>query len=118
VTEFLAFVKPVYICGSFCLMTMVNDYGIMNYRYQGLPIMIKKTKEIAAGEFKAKCLKLMDEVQISKTPLVVTKHGKPIVTILPFDEKKPFPFGYMRGQISIKGDIVGPTGEKWNAETD
>ncbi len=76
----------------------------------------KKKKQIAAGEFKAKCLKLMDEVQSSKTPLVVTKHGKPIVTIIPFEEKQGFPIGFMRGQISIKGDIVGPSGEIWNAE--
>lgn len=80
--------------------------------------MDKKTKQIPAGEFKAKCLKLMDEVQASKLPLVVTKHGRPVVTIMPFEEKRPFPFGYMKGQISIKGDIVAPTGEVWNAETD
>ncbi|HEY9871566.1 MAG TPA: type II toxin-antitoxin system Phd/YefM family antitoxin [Candidatus Obscuribacterales bacterium] len=78
--------------------------------------MKKRTTQIAAGEFKAKCLKLMDEVQRSKVPLVVTKHGKPVVTIVPFEDTKPFPFGYMRGRISIKGDIIGPTGEKWDAE--
>jgi len=79
----------------------------------------KKTKQIAAGEFKAKCLKLMDEVQSSKIPLIVTKHGKPMVTILPFEEEaKVFPFGYMKGRMTINGDIVGPIGEKWNAEAD
>ncbi len=80
--------------------------------------MNRKPKQIPAGEFKSKCLKLMDEVQSSKTPLVVTKHGKPVVTILPFEERRPFPFGFMRGQITIKGDIVGPTGEVWNAEAE
>jgi antitoxin (DNA-binding transcriptional repressor) of toxin-antitoxin stability system len=79
---------------------------------------MKKPKQIPAGEFKAKCLKLMDEIQSSKNPLVVTKYGKPIVTIYPADEKKVFPIGYMRGKISIKGDIVGSIGETWNAETE
>ncbi len=79
--------------------------------------MKKKLKEIPAGEFKSKCLKLMDEVQSSKTPLVVTKHGKPVVTIYPFEEeKRTFPFGFMRGRTKINGDIVGPIGELWNAE--
>lgn len=78
----------------------------------------KKPKQIAAGEFKAKCLKLMDEIDMSKIPLTVTKHGKPIVTIFPFEEKREFPFGYMKGQITIKGDIVGSTGEIWNADSD
>lgn len=76
----------------------------------------KKTKQIAAGEFKAKCLRIMDEVQSSKAPIVVTKHGKPIVTIVPYEERKVFPYGAQRHQIKIKGDIVGPTGEPWNAE--
>lgn len=80
--------------------------------------MNKKPRQIPAGEFKSKCLKLMDEVQASKTPLVVTKHGKPVVTIVPFDDRRPFPFGFMRGQIKIKGDIVAPIGERWNAETE
>jgi prevent-host-death family protein len=78
----------------------------------------KKINQIPAGEFKSKCLKLMDEIQRTQTPLVVTKHGKPVVTVFPFEEKRTFPFGYMRGQIKINGDIIGPTEDKWNAETD
>lgn len=78
--------------------------------------MGKKEKRVAAGEFKAKCLRLMDEVQVSKVPLVVTKHGKPIVSIVPFDEKQPFPYGFMKGCIVIKGNIVDTAGEAWNAK--
>ena len=33
---------------------------------------------IAAGKFKAKCLKLLDEVAESRQPLTITKHGKPV----------------------------------------
>ena len=33
---------------------------------------------IAAGEFKAKCLKLMDEVAEKRKTLVITKRGKPV----------------------------------------
>ena len=82
--------------------------------------MHRKTKPriVAAAEFKAKCLQLMDEVQQSKTPLVVTKHGKPVVTIFPAAEEGVLPFGDMKENIKIKGDIVGPTGEKWSAEAD
>ncbi len=77
-----------------------------------------KPRVVAASEFKAKCLQLMDEVQESKTPLVVTKHGKPVVTIFPASEEGAFPFGDMKGLITIKGDIVGPTGERWSADAD
>jgi prevent-host-death family protein len=36
-------------------------------------------RTVAAGEFKAKCLKIMDEVAATGEPVVVTKRGKPIV---------------------------------------
>ncbi len=78
----------------------------------------KKLKQFAAGEFKAKCLQIMDEVQNTKIPVVVTKHGKPVVTIVPFEERKVFPYGAMQHQIKINGDIVGPLREPWNAESD
>lgn len=80
--------------------------------------MNKKAKYIPAGIFKAQCLKLMDEAQASKTPIVVTKHGKPIVTVTGYEEKKQFPIGSLKGTVQIKGDIVGPTGVVWDATKD
>lgn len=41
------------------------------------------TREIKAGEFKAKCLKLMDEVAATGEAIVITKRGKPIARIEP-----------------------------------
>ncbi|MEX2238914.1 MAG: type II toxin-antitoxin system Phd/YefM family antitoxin [Dehalococcoidia bacterium] len=40
-------------------------------------------KTVPAGEFKAKCLKLMQEVSQSGEPLLVTKRGKPLVRVSP-----------------------------------
>jgi prevent-host-death family protein len=71
---------------------------------------------VTSDEFKSKCLELMEQVHATKTPLVVTAHGKPLVTILPLEDSDEFPFGYMKGRIKIHGDIVGPTGVKWNDE--
>jgi prevent-host-death family protein len=38
---------------------------------------------IAAGEFKARCLQLMDEVAETGDDIVVTKHGKPVARLVP-----------------------------------
>jgi prevent-host-death family protein len=73
---------------------------------------------IAAGEFKAKCLHLLDEVQQTRMEIVITKRGRPVARLLPVEEKPPTVFGRMKGSIKILGDIVGPTGEKWDADTD
>jgi len=70
---------------------------------------------IPAGEFKAKCLKLMDEVEKTHREIVITKFGKPVAKLVPVDNKKKSPFGFLKNSVQIKGDIVGPTGEKWNA---
>jgi len=71
---------------------------------------------IAAGEFKAKCLHLLDEVQQSRKEIVITKRGRAVARLMPVEEEKPVIFGRMKGTIRILGDIVGPTGEKWDAD--
>jgi prevent-host-death family protein len=73
---------------------------------------------IAAGEFKAKCLHLLDEVQQTRKEIVITKRGRAVARLLPVEEKPPTVFGRMKGSIKILGDIVGPTGEKWDADSD
>ncbi len=45
-------------------------------------------KTIAASEFKAKCLALLDEVAETKETLVVTKRGKPVAQVVPADEPR------------------------------
>jgi prevent-host-death family protein len=40
-------------------------------------------RKVAAGEFKATCLKLMDRVAATGEPIEVTKRGKPLVRLLP-----------------------------------
>ncbi|MHB1616631.1 MAG: type II toxin-antitoxin system Phd/YefM family antitoxin [Metallibacterium sp.] len=73
---------------------------------------------INAAEFKAKCLKLIDEVAATREPLVISKRGKPLVKLVPIvDETPKSMFGYMKGTVTIHGDIVAPSGEVWSAES-
>ncbi len=78
--------------------------------------MSKDERTIGAGEFKAKCLKLLDEVSATRKPIVVTKHGKPVATVVPYVAKGAIPLGCMKTGMRVLGDIVGPTGEEWDAE--
>ncbi len=73
--------------------------------------------KIAAGQFKAKCLKLMDDVQKHHKEIIITKYGKPVAKLAPVEEKEPKPlFGLLKNSVVITGDIIKPTGEKWNAD--
>lgn len=74
-----------------------------------------KTKTMAAGDFKAKCLKVMDQVQARRESVVITKRGKPIAKLVPVEEADDPIFGFMKGKGKIVGDIVSPifTSEEW-----
>lgn len=64
-----------------------------------------KETTIAASEFKAKCLRLLDEVAEGAT-LVITKHGKPVARVAPVSESTQTLRGTWKGIVKIKGDIV------------
>ena len=73
---------------------------------------------INASEFKTKCLKLIDEVATTHELLVISKRGKPLVKLVPIvDETPKSMFGYMKGTVTIHGDIVAPLDEVWSAES-
>lgn len=76
-------------------------------------------RSIPAGEFKAKCLKIMDEVAATGEPVLVTKRGKPVVSVaLPHRAraKSESIFGRLRHMGTIRGDIVSSefTDEEWD----
>ena len=74
-------------------------------------------RTIKASEFKARCLKLMDEVAESGEEIVITKHGRPVSKLAPYREKPKTLFGIDRDRIEILGDIAEPIGVEWDAET-
>ncbi len=69
---------------------------------------------IPAGEFKTKCLQLLDEVAASREPLVVTKFGRPVAQVVPMPPKSKL-FGSMKGTVLYEGDIISPLDVEWEA---
>lgn len=74
-------------------------------------------KTMAAGEFKAKCLQVMDQVRSTRIPIVITKRGKPIAKLVPAEDLRSTAFDSLKGKIEILGDIVSPVvaPEDWEA---
>jgi prevent-host-death family protein len=62
-------------------------------------------QKIAAAQFKAQCLAVMDQVSKSGRPVVITKHGKPVVKLVPVNEGEDEIFGVLAGIARIAGDI-------------
>jgi prevent-host-death family protein len=73
-------------------------------------------QSLPASKAKARLLELLDTVDRDRTPITITKRGRPVATLVPVEEKpKTSIFGYMKGSGSITGDVVGPEPDIWNA---
>jgi prevent-host-death family protein len=75
--------------------------------------MDENVKEIAAGEFKSRCLRLLDEVAETGAPLIVTKRGVPVAKLVPV--KAPARPS-LRGSVVAETDLISPVGEDWDAD--
>ena len=73
---------------------------------------------IKASEFKARCLKLMDEVAENGGEIVITKNGRPTARLVAYREKPQTLFGIDRGKLEILGDVVAPVDVEWEADSD
>ena len=74
-------------------------------------------RTIPAGEFKARCLRVMEEVKKYRTAVVITKKGRPVAKLVPADAPATGVFGCMAGTARIVGDIEAPvlTADTWEA---
>lgn len=61
-----------------------------------------------ASEFKAKCLKLMDEVFETGEPIIITKNGRPVAQLGPASsvshQSAEAIFGSLKGRLEAIGD--------------
>ena len=75
---------------------------------------------VGAADFKANCLRLMDEVARERRPIIITKRGKPVAKLVPVEEQEPIDlFGYMAGTAKICGDIINPIEDvEWTGDAE
>jgi prevent-host-death family protein len=74
-------------------------------------------RTIPAGQFKARCLRLMDEVRSTREPVLITKKGRPVAKLVPAESQPEDIFGCPKDEIKIVGDIESPIvpWEEWDA---
>ncbi|HZB88625.1 MAG TPA: type II toxin-antitoxin system Phd/YefM family antitoxin [Terracidiphilus sp.] len=85
-------------------------------------------RTIPAGQFKARCLAIMDEVNATGEPVLITKRGKPVARVVPSEDRPRVApdsesiFGFLRGLATIPDgvDIVSSpfTDEEWEIMSD
>jgi prevent-host-death family protein len=74
-------------------------------------------KTMPAGQFKARCLKVMDDVQSTREPVVITKKGRPVAKLVPAEEPSDDFLGKLSSTMKFVGDITQPVEdpEVWEA---
>lgn len=74
-------------------------------------------KKIAAGKFKAQCLKVMEQVRTTREPVLITKRGQPLAKLVPAEKTSDDFIGRLEGIVTIVGDIESPIVplEDWDA---
>ena len=72
-------------------------------------------REIGAAKFKEQCLALLDELDAEG--LIVTKRGKPVARVIPYESEGAELIGSLRHKIKVKGDLL-TTGLRWDANAE
>jgi prevent-host-death family protein len=72
--------------------------------------------EIKASEFKARCLKLMEQVAETREPLIITKNGVQIAQLGPVTTQKPRTIIGLHSDGEVTGDLIAPAvpAENWD----
>ena len=70
-------------------------------------------KRIGAAKFKEQCLALLD--QLDADGLIVTKHGRPVARVLPYDSQGVDLIGSLRHKVQVRGSVL-TTGLRWDAD--
>lgn len=74
-----------------------------------------KSRSLSATEFKAKCLRILEELE--PRGITITKRGRPIAKVIPIPSKAGGGlYGCMKGKITVKGNIFS-TGIQWRAQS-
>jgi antitoxin (DNA-binding transcriptional repressor) of toxin-antitoxin stability system len=83
------------------------------------------SKTVAAAEFEAHSLALLEEVAENQEELVILDDGKPLVKVVPADwhrtttpdqiePRRAKTLEELRGSVTTLGDIVEPLDDEWD----
>jgi len=78
----------------------------------------KKPVEVSASDLKNGWHDYLSRVSDGNEELVVTRYGRPIARVAPYEEpeERGGVFGCLAGSVTVHGDIVAPLGEHWEAD--
>jgi prevent-host-death family protein len=64
--------------------------------------------EMPAAQFRVRFFEILDELNMTNTEIVITKHGRPVARVLPIRSPRRPLLGCMKGTGQMHGDLVPP----------
>ncbi len=80
------------------------------------PVIQTGYMKISATEFKAKCLALIDQVHESGKPVLITKRGRVVASLIPQEDLDQKPWLQVRGTVQWSGDPLKPAVDEQEIE--
>ena len=91
------------------LTVLTGGSIVVNYSH------VKET--VSASHLKAKCAEVLDRVERHKTSLIVTRRGRPIARLVPFEKDASLAlYGSLSGSVRFWGDVIEPLEVEWEAK--
>lgn len=74
-------------------------------------------ESVSASHLKAKCSEVLDQVERHKKSVIVTRRGRPIARLVPFENDEPRElYGSLSGSVRFWGDVIEPLEVEWEAK--
>lgn len=71
---------------------------------------------VPAADFKTHCLQLIEQVRQERGEVVITRYGRPVAKLVPFEEVRVSIVGCLAGSVTSFGDLISPIDEPWDAD--
>jgi prevent-host-death family protein len=66
---------------------------------------------VSIYDAKAQFSRICENVAATGIEVIISRHGKPVVKIIPFEPAKGFVFGVAKGQFTVAEDFDAPCAE-------
>jgi antitoxin (DNA-binding transcriptional repressor) of toxin-antitoxin stability system len=77
--------------------------------------MVTTDRVMTMTDFKAKCLRVVDD--LGPSGIVLTKRGRPVARVIPAGATSSRDLiGALKGKITVRGNLMS-TGVKWHAQS-
>ena len=80
---------------------------------------VAEGSRVPAAAFKARCLELMDRVRETGAEYIVTKHGRPVARLVPYEEpERKTLFGALKGTVLKYERPLDPIDAQYDLDRD